>query len=83
MKKFLKFILWSLPVLLLLIIGAIFVFIKTFDLDKYKTQISDIVYEKTGRKLTLNGHASLKISLIPNKFGMFGVNFPSSVPFQI
>ena len=65
MKKFLKFILWSLPVLLLLIIGAIFVFIKTFDLNKYKTQISDIVYEKTGRKLTLNGHAGLKISLIP------------------
>ena len=65
MKKFLKFILWSLPVLLLLIVGAVFVFIKTFDLNKYKTQISDIVYAQTGRKLALNGHAGLKISLVP------------------
>ena len=69
MKKFLKFILWSLPVLLLLIVGAVFVFIKTFDLNKYKTQISDIVYAQTGRKLALNGNAGLKISLIPNPMG--------------
>ena len=33
--------------------------------NKYKTQISKIVYEQTGRELKLNGHAGIKISLIP------------------
>ncbi|MBQ2810798.1 MAG: AsmA family protein [Alphaproteobacteria bacterium] len=65
MKKIFKFVLWA--VLLIVVVGAIgaFVFVKTFDLNRYKTQIAQIVYEQTGRKLSLNGNAGLKISLIP------------------
>lgn len=65
MKKFLKFFLGTLFVFLLVGVIGVFVFIKTFDLNKYKTQISKIVYEQTGRELKLNGHAGIKISLIP------------------
>ena len=65
MKKVFKFVLWA--ILLIAVVGAIgaFVFVKTFDLNRYKTQIAQIVYEQTGRKLSLNGNAGLKISLIP------------------
>ena len=65
MKKIFKFVLWA--VLLIVVVGAIgaFVFVKTFDLNRYKTQIAQIVNEQTGRKLSLNGNAGLKISLIP------------------
>ena len=65
MKKVLKFVLWTFLILFLIISVGAFVFIKTFDLNKYKTQISQIVYDQTGRKLALNGDAGLKISLIP------------------
>ena len=42
-----------------------YVFLKNFDLNKYKTLIEQIVYEQTGRKLIVKGEASLGISLIP------------------
>lgn len=65
MKKFLKFIFWTIMVLLLIVIVGGFVFIKTFDLNKYKSYVEKITYEQTGRKLSLTGDAGLKISLIP------------------
>lgn len=65
MKKFFKIVLWTILILVVISLVAVFVFIKTFDLNKYKSQIAEIVYEQTGRELKLNGHAGLKISLIP------------------
>lgn len=65
MKKMIKFILWT--ILILLFAGFIggYIFIKTFDLNKYKTHVQNLVYQQTGRKLELNGDAGIKISLIP------------------
>lgn len=65
MKKFFKIIFGMIFILFLIVAVSVFVFIKTFDLNKYKTHISEIVYEQTGRNLALNGHAGIKISLIP------------------
>lgn len=65
MKKFFKYLFWTIAVLIVVAAAGIFIFIKTFDLNKYKTYAEDIVYRQTGRKLTLNGNAGLKISLIP------------------
>ncbi len=65
MKKLLKFVLWIILVLALIIFIAGFVFIKTFDLNKYKSYVEEIVYNQTGRKLSLKGEAGLKISLVP------------------
>ncbi len=65
MKRFFKIVLCSLFALVVVCAVALFVFIKTFDLNKYKNQISNIVFEQTGRQLVLHGNAGLKISLIP------------------
>lgn len=65
MKKFMKIILWTLLILVLVVIIGGFIFIKTFDLNKYKSYAEKVVYEQTGRQLSLNGDAGLKISLIP------------------
>ena len=65
MGKIIKFILMSVLALIAIIGIAVVVFVKTFDLNKYKAQISKVVYEQTGRELALNGHAGIKISLIP------------------
>lgn len=65
MKKFFKFIFWFLLILIAVILIGGFIFLKTFDLNKYKSYAEDIVYKQTGRKLSLNGEAGLKISLIP------------------
>lgn len=63
-----KFIKWFFGILLLLIVIAViaaYVFLKNFDLNKYKNYAEQVVYEQTGRKLTIAGDASLGISLIP------------------
>lgn len=65
MKKFFKIALWTILIVVIICVIAITVFIKTFDLNKYKNQITQIVYEQTGRQLSIDGHAGLKISLIP------------------
>ncbi len=65
MIKFFKFLLWSVFGLVAVAAIALFVFIKTFDLNKYKSYAEKAVYEQTGRKLSLNGDAWLKISLVP------------------
>ena len=48
----------------LLLIGG-YIFIRTFDLNKYKPLIAQITEEQIGRKLAINGDAKLGISLIP------------------
>lgn len=65
MKKLLKGVFWTIILLLLIVFVGGFVFIKTFDLNKYKSYVESIVYEQTGRKLLLAGDAGLKISLMP------------------
>ncbi len=65
MIKFIKFVFWTIFLIVLVAAIGIFVFIKTFDLNKYKSYAERVVYEQTGRKLSLNGDAWLKISLMP------------------
>lgn len=63
-----KFLKWFFGILIVLIIAAVvaaYIFLKNFDLNKYKSYAEKIVYEQTGRKLTIAGDASLGISLIP------------------
>lgn len=65
MRKFLKV---SVLVLLCLLIAAGvggYLFIKNFDLNKYKDYASRLVEEQTGRKFAVNGNASLGLSLVP------------------
>ena len=65
MKKFVKFVFATVLFLVLALVIGGFIFIKTFDLNKYKSYAEKIAYEQTGRKLSLEGEAGLKISLVP------------------
>lgn len=65
MKKFFKVIGILFLVLIVVAVGGGYYFIKNFDLNKYKSYAEDLVYKETGRKLAINGEASLGISLIP------------------
>lgn len=65
MKKLFKLILWTVFILAVVVIVGGYIFIRTFDLNKYKSQLQNLVYQQTGRQLVLNGDAGLKISLIP------------------
>ena len=63
-----KFLRWLFTILLFIIIAigiSAYFFLKNFDLNDYKSNIEKIVYEQTGRKLTIAGNASVGISLIP------------------
>lgn len=63
-----RFIKWLLGIVVLLVVVVAvggYVFLKTFDLNKYKSYAEKIVYEQTGRKLAVKGDASLGVSLIP------------------
>lgn len=50
--------------IIILALGG-FVFVRNFDLNRYKGEIEGIVLRETGRQLKLNGDAKLGISLIP------------------
>lgn len=50
--------------IIILAIGG-FVFVRNFDLNRYKSYIEDIVKRETGRELKINGEAELGISLVP------------------
>ena len=65
MNKVLKWVLGIVSFAVAAIIIGVIVFICQFDLNEYKPQIEKIVYEQTGRKLSLNGDIALKISLVP------------------
>lgn len=57
-----RFVKWLLGIVLLLVVVVVvggYVFLKTFDLNKYKSYAEKIVYEQTGRKLAVKGDASL------------------------
>lgn len=42
-----------------------YLFVKNFDLNRYKSTISEIVETQLGRKFSINGEASIGISLVP------------------
>lgn len=50
-------------IIILAIVG--YIFIKNFDLNKYKSYASEMVEQELGRKLAINGDASIGISLVP------------------
>ena len=51
-------------IIIILAIGG-YVFVRNFDLNRYKSYIEDIVNRETGRTLKMNGEAKLGISFIP------------------
>lgn len=65
MKKFFKILSFLLIVLILGILGGGYYFLKTFDLNEYKKYAEDLASKELGRKLVINGEASLGISLVP------------------
>lgn len=50
--------------IVILAIGG-FVFVRNFDLNRYKGYIEELALRETGRKLSLNGDAKIGLSLIP------------------
>ena len=65
MNKVLKWVFGVISFVLVAAIVGLMIFISQFDLNKYKPQIEKIVFEQTGRKLTLEGDIDIKISLVP------------------
>lgn len=61
----LKITAWVIFGLLVVIAVGGYLFIRNFDLNKYKPYVYDLVEKETGRKLAVNGNAELGISLIP------------------
>ena len=62
---FVKLVMKIIIVVLLIVVVGGFIFIRNFDLNKYKPYISELVYEQTGRTLEINGEAKLALSFIP------------------
>ena len=54
-------------VLILVVLVAIggYLFIRNFDLNKYKPMIAELTEKQLGRKLVINGDAELGISFVP------------------
>lgn len=50
--------------IIILAIGG-YIFVRNFDLNRYKSYIEETVLRETGRRLTLAGEAQLGISLVP------------------
>ena len=65
MKKLFKILFSTIFILFAVLVVGVFVFIKTFDLNSYKSYAEKMVQEQLGRKLSLNGEAYLGISLVP------------------
>lgn len=62
--KILKRILIAVAVLLLLLVAGVGIILASFDPNSYKSEIEQIVFDQTGRKLRLEGDIGL--SLFPN-----------------
>lgn len=65
MAKFFKILGIIIALLLLVIIIGGFIFIKTFDFNKYKGMVTELASKELGRELVINGDASVGISLVP------------------
>ena len=64
MVKFFKVLLGIVLALIIIVLVGGFIFIKTFDLNKYKPYVTELAMKETGREVTI-GNASLGISLSP------------------
>lgn len=65
MAKFFKILLTAVIVLLLVAVVGGYIFINTFDFNKYKGYVTELASKELGRKLAINGDASVGISLVP------------------
>ena len=65
MKKFFKIIGALFLILLIALVATSYYLIKTFDLNKYKSYASEMVEKELGRKFSINGNASIGLSLVP------------------
>ncbi|HEX7813274.1 MAG TPA: AsmA family protein [Burkholderiales bacterium] len=61
--KILKWILIAAGAIILLFAGTVAFIAATFDPNQYKTQVAELVYEKTQRKLTIEG--DIRLMLFP------------------
>ena len=59
MKTLLRYVLLGLVPVILFLVAAIAVFIVVFDANEYKTELSDLVREQTGRELVFYGDVEL------------------------
>ena len=62
--KILKYALFALGGLVILVVLAIAVLLATFDPNKYKSELSRVVKEKTGRTLSIDG--AIRLSFYPS-----------------
>ena len=62
--KAIRYGIYAIVGLLVLLAGAVIVFVMTFDPNKYKGQIEQLVKDKTGRTLDLKGN--LEVALWPS-----------------
>ena len=62
--KILKYALFALSGLVILVVLAIAVLLATFDPNKYKSELSRVVKEKTGRTLSIDG--AIRLSFYPS-----------------
>lgn len=65
MGKFLKWFFGFFCFVIFALLITLIVFVSNFDLNQYKPQIEKIVFNQTGRQLSLNGDIGIKVSLIP------------------
>lgn len=65
MAKALKITFGILSFLIFAAVIGLVIFIQNFDLNTYKTKIEKLVFEETGRTLSIKGDANIKLSLIP------------------
>ncbi|MCZ7562999.1 MAG: AsmA family protein [Burkholderiales bacterium] len=57
--KALKYLLWGAGALVLLVIVVIAIAVATFDPEKYKPEVAQLVKDKTGRTLAIDGRIGL------------------------
>ena len=65
MGKFFKILTGIILLLFIAVVVGGYIFIKTFNFNDYKDDITELVSEKLGRKLVINGDAHVGISLFP------------------
>ena len=58
--KYLKYALYAVVALVVLLVAAVAIIASTFDPNSYKPQIVQLVKDKTGRTLTIDGDIKLK-----------------------
>ena len=58
--KYLKYAVYAVVALVVLLVAAVAIIASTFDPNSYKPQIVQLVKDKTGRTLTIDGDIKLK-----------------------